>query len=181
MYLYFVCAQRTKVHILYVWQGGIAWNRQPLMIGISSQLAAIIRQSNTHNSQCRGMFWYRPRLSTLLGSYAWAGLSNSSLATHTAHILNRRQFFFRITIEGKHIVHSNKSFLLHRFSINFTLDECPDPPDVAYHFETRFNENSVAHNFKTNGNWHSEIVNENTWIEGTGTHCGIFVCFNYIK
>lgn len=61
-----------------------------------------------------------------------------------------------------------------RFSINFTLDECPDPPNVAYHFETRFNNNTVAHNFKTNGNWNSEIVNENTWIEGTGTHCGIY-------
>lgn len=55
-----------------------------------------------------------------------------------------------------------------RFSINFTLECCQNPLNIAYHFKTNFFENTVTHNFKAVGNWNDEIVDENTWIQGPG-------------
>lgn len=59
---------------------------------------------------------------------------------------------------------------LHRFSVNFTLECCPIPLNVAYHFKTNFVDNTVRHNYKTVGSWNDEIIEENTWIQGSGNN-----------
>lgn len=59
-------------------------------------------------------------------------------------------------------------FPVYRFSINFTLECCPIPLNVAYHFKTNFVDNTVTHNYKTVGIWNDEVVEENTWIQGSG-------------
>lgn len=57
-----------------------------------------------------------------------------------------------------------------RFSVNLTLDCCPNPLNIAYHFKTNLIENTVIHNYKTVGSWNDEVIDENTWIQGTGKH-----------
>lgn len=57
-----------------------------------------------------------------------------------------------------------------RFSVNFTLECCPSPLNIAYHFKTNFKDNTVVHNYKTVGDWNQEIIEENTWIQGPGEY-----------
>lgn len=52
------------------------------------------------------------------------------------------------------------------FSVNFTVD-CGD--NIAYHFKTMFNKNTVVQNYKADGKWHKPAINdENTWTDGPG-------------
>lgn len=76
-----------------------------------------------------------------------------------------------------HFNHLNDCYS-YRFSVNFTLECCPNPLNIAYHFKTNFMNNTVTHNYKTVGDWNEEIVDENTWIQGPGKiHAFIFLSF----
>lgn len=59
--------------------------------------------------------------------------------------------------------------LINRFSINFCIDDCECPIDIAYHFKTIFEDSKshVVHNYKT-GFWNEEVVEESSWIDGRG-------------
>lgn len=48
------------------------------------------------------------------------------------------------------------------------MDCSPSPQNIAYHFKTDFHKNEVVHNYKMDGQWNMETVENNTWIEGPG-------------
>lgn len=84
---------------------------------------------------------------------------------HTNAFRPTKEFVFVLdTVWIRHY----KIVSLSRFSINFTLDKCPIPSDVAYHFRTSFDNNTVVHNCKTEGVWNEEIVEVNNWIHEPG-------------
>lgn len=53
-----------------------------------------------------------------------------------------------------------------KFSVNFTLD-CGE--NIAYHFGTDFTDETVKHNYKTQGQWNEPAsIEQNTWTNGPG-------------
>ncbi|XP_031618099.1 uncharacterized protein LOC116337565 [Contarinia nasturtii] len=54
------------------------------------------------------------------------------------------------------------------FSVNLTLDCCPNPLNIAYQFKTNFVEKSVSQNYKKVGIWNEGTEDELSWIQGPG-------------
>lgn len=51
------------------------------------------------------------------------------------------------------------------FSINFTIDNNPQPMHVAYHFKVHYKRNLIIQNYKVRDNWYEEQVMDNDYFD----------------
>lgn len=51
------------------------------------------------------------------------------------------------------------------FSMNFTVDDCPVPDKIMFHFNVRFEEGVIVGNSKDQSGWHNEEIIDNDYID----------------
>ena len=52
----------------------------------------------------------------------------------------------------------------YRFSVNFTIDNSPNPENIAYHFKVDFERNVIIENYKATS-WYDESVMDNYYFD----------------